>query len=464
MLKRPAILCAVLLFAAVLVFGIARLFELRLDRGDIYPPYSSLRGDPLGASVFYESLERVPGVSAQRYFEETFKIDNGKGRALFLLGTEPYAVRMMSRSEFDVVQRFIQNGGRLVIAYFPEVHESYSSRRARLQLTNHPSANPSKPKLERPSAKPNSPSGTNSLSSTNQFKIFNATNTAVSAKNSNTNSLSGTNDYVAEDDAEFKSDMKGYVDLTKEWGFDVTYNNLSTNFNGEIDFPRAWRVSDNSALPAALAIHTAVSFTDLTNGWATIYQCDKKTPVVVERKFGAGSVVVLADSYPFSNEAMFKNRSAALLAWLLGGSRDVIFDEAHLGVVEQPGVATLMRRYQLHGLICGLLLVAGLFIWKNASSLVPPVPEGDAEHGPVIAGRDSSSGFVNLLRRGIAPAELINVCFAEWKKSGARLAAISPAQRREVEQLVQQQAAQDPRHRRPVENYRDIMQIFKRRK
>jgi hypothetical protein len=110
------------------------------------------------------------------------------------------------------------------------------------------------------------------------------------------------------------------------------------------------------------------------------------------------------------------------------------------------------------------LLVAVLFVWKNSVSLVPPHAETKVDAGPVVAGRDSASGFVNLVRRGISPAEIINVCFAEWKKSGARLAAVSPAQRRDLEQLIQQQAALEPHQRKPVENYRVISQILKRRK
>jgi len=98
-----------------------------------------------------------------------------------------------------------------------------------------------------------------------------------------------------------------------------------------------------------------------------------------------------------SNEAMFKDRSPALLAWLLGG------------------------------------------------------------------GRDSASGFVNLARRGIAPPELINVCFAEWKTSSPRFGTLSPAQRRDVERLVREQAALEPHLRRPVENYRVLSQLLQRR-
>ena len=88
-------------------------------------------------------------------------------------------------------------------------------------------------------------------------------------------------------------------------------------------------------------------------------------------------------------------------------------------------------------------------------------PVGEA--GVVVAGRDLASGFVNLMRRSISPAEIINVCFAEWKKSGARAAAVSPGQRRVLEQVIQQQDALPPNEREPVENYRAISEILKRR-
>ena len=81
------------------------------------------------------------------------------------------------------------------------------------------------------------------------------------------------------------------------------------------------------------------------------------------------------DSYFVSNEAMAKDRHADLLAWLIGPDKNVVFDEAHFGIVETSGVAVLMRKYRLHGLAAGLMLLAGLFIWKNSTSLVPPLTD-----------------------------------------------------------------------------------------
>jgi hypothetical protein len=217
---------------------------------------------------------------------------------------------------------------------------------------------------------------------------------------------------------------------------------------------------DEPALPGSLAIHTAMYFTRLAEGWTTIYARGKDA-VVVERRLGRGVIVMVADAYPFSNEAMLRDRNSQLLSWTLGGGHEVSFDEAHLGVVNTQGVATLMRKYHLEGLIYSLLVVALLFIWKNAMSLVPPHPEVATTDGPVVSGRDSGAGFVNLLRRGIPTSEILGVCFAEWKKSAARQALITPVQRAEAERLVQQATVPG---QSPVEIYRAVCAALRRKR
>ena len=44
----------------------------------------------------------------------------------------------------------------------------------------------------------------------------------------------------------------------------------------------------------------------------------------------------------------------------------VVFDEEHNGLRDNPGIASLARKYRLHGVIAGLILLAGLFVWKKA--------------------------------------------------------------------------------------------------
>jgi len=76
--------------AAAFVFGLTRLFELRFEVGDVYPPYSSLRSDPLGTMAFYEGLGKVPGISTRRDFNDQ-NILPEKTRTVYLqLGAYPY--------------------------------------------------------------------------------------------------------------------------------------------------------------------------------------------------------------------------------------------------------------------------------------------------------------------------------------------------------------------------------------
>ncbi len=82
MLKHQKTLVLVLAFAmAGFVFGIVRLFELRFSAGDIYPPYSSFRTDPLGTKALTESLRGVPNLSTSRFFQASSKLGGGRQRS-----------------------------------------------------------------------------------------------------------------------------------------------------------------------------------------------------------------------------------------------------------------------------------------------------------------------------------------------------------------------------------------------
>lgn len=170
-------------------------------------------------------------------------------------------------------------------------------------------------------------------------------------------------------------------------------------------------------LPEALDWHSGIIVITTNPGWKTIYSRGTD-PVVIERGFGAGTVVISTDSYLLSNEAMLRDRHPDLLTWLIGPNQSVIFDEAHLGVVENPGVATLMRRYRLHWLVASLIVLALLFVWKNSVSLLPPRSESPGV--TAIAGKDATTGFINLLRRGVPERDLLTICFTEWEASAGR--------------------------------------------
>jgi hypothetical protein len=134
----------------------------------------------------------------------------------------------------------------------------------------------------------------------------------------------------------------------------------------------------------------------------------------VEKKLGAGTVVLLADSYPLSNEGLREERDSDLIVALAGPATEIVFDENHFGVVETGSVTKLMRKYHLEGAIAVLLLVAVLFLWRSASSLLPSrAPKAEQ----AVTGRDSLEGMTALLRRGIAEKDLVRICVGEWKRT-----------------------------------------------
>ena len=159
--------------------------------------------------------------------------------------------------------------------------------------------------------------------------------------------------------------------------WDFGFKRLPQGEEGDAYDPVNVTSRNEPELPESLSWHSGSYFTNLDPAWKVVY-ARQSAPVMVERKFGAGSVVFCTDSYFLSNEAMLKERHADLLAWVIGPSSRVMFDEAHLGIVEEPGVAMLMRKYRLHGLVAGLLLLAALFIWKNSSRFAPGAAGGKA--------------------------------------------------------------------------------------
>ena len=437
---------------ALFALGLLHLFQLRFDRGDIYPPYSSLRTDPLGARALLLSLGNVPGVTAISLLESVPKLGGGRDTTLLVLGTHHRAVERITRQDVRELEQFMNDGGRVVFAFFPfSVESRYRQLEAEHERKLEEKEKSKKePDDEKPPAgKPAKPG-----KSTKPAAPKKATEPA---------------------DAKSKKEKKDKLDESRlpealrrvrfagQWGASFAIRDLTVDAEGVPAPAFARRREAPAELPEKLAWHTALCFTNLAAPWRVHYERDKQ-PVIIERAFGAGSLILCADSFPFSNEALRKDRQTAWLSWLLGASRRVAFDETHLSVEEHPGVATLARRYRLHGLFAGLGVLALLFLWKNATSLVPPHDEDAGELGGALVGKDSAAAFVNLLRRSIPTSELLSVCFAEWRKSAAHAVVRHGARRAQIETAISAHEASPARTREPVRTYLELSKLLHERR
>ena len=140
--------------------------------------------------------------------------------------------------------------------------------------------------------------------------------------------------------------------------------------------------------------------------------------MIVERPYKSGTILLCADSYLFSNEALWSERHPGLLTRLIGPNSHIVFDEAHLGVYEVKGIVGLIRSFGFHWFFMGIIVLFILFIWKNSVHFVPPLDI--ASDGPKLntnSGRDYAQGLISLLRRNIPAKTVLRVSQEEWAKS-----------------------------------------------
>jgi len=144
-------------------------------------------------------------------------------------------------------------------------------------------------------------------------------------------------------------------------------------------------------------------------------------PVLAMLDFGAGKLILASDAFFVSNEALFKDANPSALAWLLGDAKRVVFDEQMHGTREEPGLMTFVHRYRLTGVLFAVLVLALLYIWKNAAPLVPPPPDPGAAGAPPQDGLAAEAGLPSLLRRAVAPAKLPRLCYDQWQGTAGGL-------------------------------------------
>ena len=439
MLKRsPLTACAVVVLAGALIYGLVQLFALRFERGDVYPSYSTFRADPLGAKALHDALAESRGFEVQRNFRQITKPQIREALTIVYAGIARRS--LWGDDELKAFEVLATNGTRAVFAFAPE------------DLS--PGAPPTTPApigAAKPGAK-KKPAATPAPAPTPApTPAADASTTPAAPATPPPPDPDEPKDDAGAGD---ESHAVAFKDVLTRWGAGFA---IPQGQRGKAFDLRADATPEAAALDPNLTWHSALYFKNLGPHWRTLYTCNGK-PVIVERKFGDGSIVLAADSYFLSNEALRRERHARLLTWLIGPPRTVIFDEQHLGVTEDANLATLTRKYRLQGLLAGLCSVAALFVWKHAVPLLPKRRDPAADTAEV-RGKDAEAGFINLLRRSIPRSQIVQVCVDEWEKSCGHRAR--ETQLTHVRAVARAHAAKSARD--PVAAYRTIVEGLNRK-
>ncbi len=398
-----------LIVTALFVYGMVRLLTMRFEKGDAYPRYSSYRPDPLGTKAFYEGLGLLPGIETSRNIDPLQRASGLSAATLFLFGLRTSHFSAMQRAPLETIEEAARGGGRIVVSFFPTKSQPAPSED---QEKRDPFFDEQQKKQ----------------------------------KNEN-----GEED-EEKDEEEEKRTREGYVNLCREWGVGI---DLSAEKDAEASLS-----GPEKDLPASLPWQSTLFFDLQDIAWRTVYARAGK-PVLIERPYGKGSIVLSADSFFLSNEAMKNRRYPELLSWLCGRHRRIVFDETHLGVSKAPGIAALLRKYGLAPFFISLIVLALLAIWKQAARLVPV--DEEEERASADPGKDAVTGFTNLLRRNIPPDRILYACLEEWKRSFTHgrqsLSALLPR----IQEIIGEDHAKPKKNRNAVQVYREISGLAKRR-
>ncbi|HEY1847913.1 MAG TPA: DUF4350 domain-containing protein [Opitutaceae bacterium] len=352
---RPV--AALVLVLGAFVGALALLFHWRVQRGDVFPPYSSLRADEVGTKALRDALAALPGISGESRTAALASLATVPDRTLILAGIRRSEWTDLDPDSIDALDAAIRAGGRLVLGFAPEPPP--------------PSEAPwmQKAREEAPAEK--------------KGPVVRAR--VVPA---------------------------GLAVIRRRWGIALDKAGPTAT---DLKFVKLG--ADGAAgLPRTLPWDGALAFEAAEgSGWRVVYSGGGR-PAVLERSLGAGSIVVLGDSFLLTNEALRRSRQPEFLSWLVGSGHRVVFDETHLGVAQRSGAATLARRYRLGAAALTLALVAALYAWQQAANFLP----SEEESRDIILRYHPAEALQALLKRSIPPAGLTRACVDEWKQTARR--------------------------------------------
>jgi hypothetical protein len=444
LLKNKTIIrCLFIAIVLAFGYGLVHLFLLRFETGDVYPPYSSLRSDPLGTRALHESLVLIQSGAISRNYDPLPDLQFEELTSFLHLGTTVFDAEAVSEEFVETVDRLTAAGGRLVMAFYP-----VGDRMCRPCETSREGDTQSSFETD---SEDNARSDQDHVSDSSE-KVSESSDEESDKEKQQTekDSKDEQNDWSA---------VIKTVSLKESWGVSFEYDDATDKqrravVNAELE---------PQSLPESISWHSALYFDDLDESWKVLYHQNGQ-PVIVERSYQRGSILLCADSFLFSNEALRSERQPVLLTRLIGPHNRVVFDEVHLGILKSPGMAELIRRFGFHWFFLTIALLFVLFIWKNSVHFVPPADSaGNGLRTSANEGKDYSQGLMSLLRRNISDKNILFVSMTEWKKSFGQ--AIQPGIKTIDQKTVVSKAEEAiSQHRaNPVKAYNTVCKLLSKR-
>jgi hypothetical protein len=356
LLRNKGVLLIGLIVVTLFFYGAVQLILLRLETGDVYPPYSSLRSDPLGTKALFESLQICCGLKVERNHEPFVEIANQHQAVVFFLG--------ISDSEFDNVPEslakdfrgFIENGGRLVFTFLPK----------------------------------------------NETSLPAAVKKAIEKQKK-------------EKDKKEEEIGPKMVSLTEEWGFEFANSSLP-----QIRQATARLKDAGLALPPAISCHTSLYFRNLGASWNVMYEREGKPVLMERELGKGTIVLSALSFFLSNEAMLKERHSDLLAWITGNHSEVIFDEYHHGLAASPGVAALGRKyhlEWLFFGILVLAILFLWKSSVPLVPYLEEENVNGNSEFAK---GKESAEGLTNLLRRNISLRQILSVCYQEWKKSQGR--------------------------------------------
>ncbi len=432
-----------IVLGVILTGGFFTVLERRFAEGGLYPHYASFRTDPMGTSAFYETLERLDSFVVSRNLKSLNTLKELDGETAILLLGYPREDFESLRAPLDSeVLRAVDAGARLVITMNPELV----------------------PEVYKPALSDVEKKWIEERRRIREERLRRALKGEQGEHGEEEPGRDEEEDEEKKEEERLEREMIEMVGplFTTHTGFDFS------TLEGFERPEGGWETESGETLaadgvPSELPKWRSQFRLEVREPSWKVVALVGGDPVVIERPWGRGSIVVTTDSYFVSNESLHFGAETGFLLWLIGGKTKVVFDETIHGTVESGGAMKLIRRYRANGVFFGLLVFLILWAWRSASTLVPGNEEnerGIISAAGAVAGEETGSGFIRLLRRSVPPSALLSQCVEVWR--GSLTADLPSETASRIDGLVAGHR-RDPKRHGIVETYTAIAGLLRKR-
>lgn len=356
------------------VFGILLLMA-HLNQSRTSDEGSSFRQDPYGASLLFDSYERV-GYQVKRSQDEKLLADLDASRATaFFIGGYDYG-------DFETRDGKFVRGEK-----FHALLEDFLGRGGRVVLLQHPPGI-SVASIPEPDDKPNS-------------------------------------NHEPEDRQNSKS-WKWQTE--KNWGIESVFDSSGKQESGPAwagpSFPAMPDESERMYLAAdAPWLKTDAEWTALYVGPVSAIEPQAQAKAegglpahvyMAMRKVGNGELVAASQETFLLNEAIKRHPNPVLLDFLAGGRPVIWVDETLHGLHQEEGVLWLVQRYRLQASLFLFWAALLALLWSMNGDLVRR-PARDRGAEIIRRGEDAGVAAQRLLQRSIAREQVVAECWEQFR-------------------------------------------------